>query len=62
MPSNITKILDYLYLVLFNWFFLGGLVVTYVAKAYFGGPVISIVTGAVVAIVIHEVFKYVAFN
>lgn len=56
------KVLGYLYLVLCNSEFLIGAVVAYGARAYLGGSTISLVTGAVVGLIIFEAIKYVGFN
>lgn len=56
------KLLDYLYLVLFNWSFVEGVVAAYVARAYLGGSSVSLVSGMVIGLCVYEVIKYVGFN
>jgi hypothetical protein len=51
------KILDYLYLVLLNRFFVLGVVIGYIVKALYGGVIISLLTGLTVGVLLHEILK-----
>lgn len=59
--SVLVKIIDYLYLVLFNRYFLLGIILGYILKSYFGGKFISILTGMVFGCILSELFKLLAF-
>ncbi len=60
--SVLTALRDYALLVLFNPYFLGAFVIGYAAKVYLGGRMISIVTGLVLAVTIHELLKFASFK
>lgn len=51
------KLLDYLYLVLFNRFFAFGILIGYVVKSIYGGTVISLLTGVSAGVLLHELLK-----
>lgn len=39
-----------------------GIITGFLAKNYYGGSIISLVTGLVVGLIVHEVYKYFWFN
>lgn len=50
--------ISYLFMVVLNWYFLSGIILGGITRVYFGGPVISFITGVTVSIIIIEIFKY----
>lgn len=54
----IEKIVSYLMLVFFNWYFVIGVSVGMIAKGVFGGKPVSLITGVVVGFIIYDIFRH----
>lgn len=62
IASMCLAIADYLSLVCVNLYFVLGIVGGYLANAIIGGRIVSIATGVVVGIFVHELVKYISFR
>jgi hypothetical protein len=54
-----SKLWDYLMLVCFNWYFFTGISVGYVTRSIYGGTMISLFSGLVFGILVHEAIKFI---